>query len=237
MLGITHAELSATVLRCVGLPEVVRAPIDAFHSGRRAEARGAHPLARVLRLADWYANGLLLASGSESPVGPFEAALCHEAVGEKNPPCPDGDALRSEVFGLTAALGRLPAIEEARVLAPPHRKRDVPVWLARAATFSSFDPVAAALGSLADVHVSPALPSAAEAPNYRAVIIVAPGPDTPGYRAADVEQLHQGPTPPAILWLAGHADLPVSTDGGSNSPVCSRWPVSIARLAEFVAKL
>jgi CheY-like chemotaxis protein/HD-like signal output (HDOD) protein len=233
MLGVTHGELSAIVFRCVGLPELVREPIETFHAGRRAEVRGTHPLARALRLADWYANGLLLASGGESPVGPLDAESCAEVTGERNPPCPDGDALRAEVFGLTAALGRLSASEEAKLLAPPYPRQNARVWLARPASFSSFDPVAAALGSLGDVTASATLPSMEVVPNYRGLVIISDEASVATH-LAEAERLRAGPSKPGVLVLQPRSAQAMSLPATS-SPAAAYWPTPVGALAAFAA--
>jgi HD-like signal output (HDOD) protein len=63
MLGMTHDELSATILRALDLPQAIREPIEAMH----ADVESTQPLGRVLRLADSYANGMLLAARGNFP--------------------------------------------------------------------------------------------------------------------------------------------------------------------------
>ena len=65
MLGITQGELAAIILKKLGLPENIRFPIEQFHASPN---RTTHPptdrLARVLHLADLFANGIMMAAAS-----------------------------------------------------------------------------------------------------------------------------------------------------------------------------
>ena len=65
MLGVARGELISTIFRSMELPEKVRRPVEAFHDGSPGSLL-RDPLARVLMLADWYANGALLTSSPET---------------------------------------------------------------------------------------------------------------------------------------------------------------------------
>ena len=96
--------MSATILRHLGLPADILAPIEATHL---AMARGADPrdrTARILRLAEFYANGLLLASGGGAMVAPLTQVECRAACGQAEPARPDGVTLRAEILALTGML-------------------------------------------------------------------------------------------------------------------------------------
>ena len=94
LLGITCAELSKTIFRLMGLPDAIREPIEILH-GPSSE-QSSHPLARILWMAENYANGIFLASSPASTVSPLPQVLCHAVTGNPNPPLPNAERLRSE---------------------------------------------------------------------------------------------------------------------------------------------
>src|SRR5690606_32725593 len=109
MLGITHAELSRLVLKCLGMPAAIREPIEVLHSPSRSRAK--HPLARVLWIAENCANGAMLASSPRSRIAPISQATCKDATGKPDLEPPDMVELRAQVLCLTAMLSRLPPAE------------------------------------------------------------------------------------------------------------------------------
>jgi hypothetical protein len=176
MLGMAHAELVPIVLARIGLPETIRTPIVDFHNAVASAHAPAESLARVLSLAELYANGMLLASSTSAVVGPLTRAVCTKATGNAEPPCPEAEIVRAEVFSLTSMLARLSPKDDATLAAPLLDRRDVKVLLVRDGKLSSFDPLAAALRSLAEVHVSDRLPTAAEAKQFKAMIVATCSP-------------------------------------------------------------
>lgn len=236
VLGITHGELVLTILRCIGLPDPIRRPIEAFH-GRGGNGRDVRsPLSRVLRLADAYANGALLASAGTAPVAPLTRAECREATGQENPEFPESAALRGEIFGLTAMLARLSPADEVALMQPAYPAADVKVWLARDPSLSSFDPIAAALGSVAELVVSSELPTTAQLQEYAGLVVVAASTSTSRFTPHDINKALSGTSqsPPPVLWLIGRVD------GGAAalcSAIPSPWPLPLERLAAFVRGL
>ena len=234
MLGMTHGELVQTILRKLGLPDAIRTPIEEYHAGGLA-GRGGSPLVRLLRLADLYANGVLLASSAQAPVGPINRADAKAATNEDHPAVPDAMALRGEIFALTAMLARLSAREEAELMTAAYPKRSVRLWLARDPAFSNFDPIAAALDSMAETCVADRLPRQAELAGLQGVVVVARGTGATGFTASEIKECittESGSLP--TLWLAGRMEGSAPPDAAL-TPLL--WPVPIGRLAEFVQGL
>lgn len=236
MLGVAHGELVVTILRCLGLPDAIRAPIEAFHKAGVSGRGLTDARTRLLRAADLYANGLLLASSTQSPLMPLSKPECRAASGAEDPPAPDAPPLRSEILALTAMLARLTPRDEAELMAPLYPHKSVRVWLAREKTWSSFDPVAAALEALSDVTVQNRLPDPSEAAECAGIVVVSRTAGTAGFTGAEIARAAQRDNRSCpVLWLAGSVDGagPLGTAGLTPS----LWPVPLATLAEFVARL
>lgn len=238
MLGITERNLSQQILQCVGLPEPIRAPIDAFHQTAAGAGPGtAGRLVRVLRLSDAYANGLLLASDPSSPLAIPTRADCRNATGSECPDPPDGLTFRSGILALTSMLARLPAAEEARLTAPLFSTTKLKVWLARDPSLSTLDPIAAALGLLTDVRVEQRLPAGvADWAESEALVVCCRTTTSRGFGRSDIERSIQatGQQVP-LLWLVAHAEAEHGSEG--KTPRCltpMRWPVPLKLLADFV---
>lgn len=234
MLGMSHGELVVTILRCLGLPDAIREPIEAFHSLGGAGHAAADRATRRLRMADTYANGLLLASSTEAPILPLTRAECRSSTGNEQPPRPDGVPLRSEIFSLTAILGRLSSKDEAALIAPIYPHKDVRVWLTRESAFSSFDPVAAGVEWLSEVTVQDRYPTRAELADHRGIVIISRSTASSGRGVGEFAKLlaELSIAPTTVLWLVGRVDGPVS---GPVNPV--QWPIPISTLADFIVKL
>ncbi|HET6246582.1 MAG TPA: HDOD domain-containing protein [Tepidisphaeraceae bacterium] len=226
MLGMSRVEMLQTILKRLGLPDAIREPIHEYHT-RGITGRLNNPLARVLRLADLYANGLLLASSTDSPLMPLGRAECRAAVANENPDRPDGPVLRSEIFALTAMLARLSAKDEAALLSAG-QPRAIRVWLARDPCLSSFDPFEAAIGSQAQVTVRDALPSAQDAAAHDGLVVLARGTSAGQFSGP---QLSEAAQRLPCLWVVGRLDegVPPIT---SIAPIV--WPMPVSRLIDFV---
>ena len=230
MLGMTHGELVQTILRCLKLPDAIREPIEDHHR-TGVVGRPETALGRVLRLADLYANGVLLASSTHSPVAPLSRPECRAAAGAENPPRPDGLALRGEIFGLTAMLARLSPKEDAALMTPPYAHRPQRLCLVRDPSLSSFDPIEAALESMAELQVRNAMPSAEQLNGFEGVVVVARSTSAAGFTSHEVTAAAR--IRPA-LWLTGRVDEG-SVPPNSAAPIA--WPVPLNRLAEFVEQI
>ena len=235
VLGVTRGELITTIFRGMELPENVRRPVEAFHDPSASSAL-RDPLARVLLLAEWYANGALLASSPEAAaVSPVPKAIAKTILGDSDPPSPDPVQLRSEVYTLTAMLGRLSRAAEAELTTPLYRRTNVRVWVARDPALSSFDPVTAAVSSLAHhVDVQDRLPTPEEAARVAGIVVVARTAAVAGFTSIEIEAARNasaGSLP--VLWLVGTADSPAND--GDLRPV--RYPAPLDTIAGFVSAL
>ncbi|WP_428937597.1 HDOD domain-containing protein [Fontivita pretiosa] len=241
MLGVTHNDLVVIILRCMGLPDAVRAPIEALHSTTHAAAQRAHkPIDLILRIANLYANGLLLASASSSRVAPVTRADCRHCLGQTDPPRPDAARFRAEIVALTLVLARMSPAEQSQLAKPLYSPTTARIWLARHPSYSAFCPMQTALESLAHVDVQQRLPTPDElaAAQHDGVVIVAPSGSTPGFTASQVRQVTQslGDDTSRVLWLCGSTQpTPAPSEKPEPSPLC--WPIPLEALAQYVAHL
>jgi hypothetical protein len=157
-------------------------------------------------------------------------------VGEDHPTRPDADQLRNEIYTLTSLLARLAPKDDAALMAPAYPHRDVRVCLVRDHSLSSFDPVAAALQSLADVVVLDHLPGPAEWEDCRGLVVLSRSTSAAGLGAVDIQRSVGERLPSsAVLWLAGRIDSDRTPP--SSVPVATAWPLPLERLATFVKGL
>jgi len=217
MLGITQGELAAIILKKLGLPDNIRYPIDQFHASLN---RTTHPptdrLARVLHLADLFANGIMMAAAIGSPIAPVTKTMFRELFGKNDPTLPDVEAVRGQILALTSMIANLPAADQAKLMQPllkPTRKRALYI---RDPVFSAFDPMAAALNLLATVTTLAKLPDKIDLSAHDAVIVARPQapPDM------NVPILHINPDP--------------ETTPASNGVVTTVTSISLEKLSSFL---
>lgn len=187
MLGLTEAQISSNALKCLGIPETIREPIDQFHTSKSPGV--SHPLARVLWMAENYANGALLASGIHSQVAPLTQAFCQAVVGESHPPQPDAQELRSEVLSLTVSLARLSRSDEAKLTTPMFKSKQSTIWLARERSVSKFDPIETMLKSVANVRTCDRLPAAADFAEIQGLVVVVSTIPSANFPQLEIESL------------------------------------------------
>jgi two-component system, chemotaxis family, chemotaxis protein CheY len=250
VLGLTQSDLMTIILRCLGLPAAVRQPIEALRSSSDEQTgrveRG--DLSRILRMANVYANGLLLAADIASGIAPLRRAECEALLGNANPPALDNEKFRTEVFSLTLLMARLSRSEEAELAKPLLPRSDAKIWLAREPALSAFCPFAAALGAMASVDIHDRLPKADELANHRGLVVISAQQNTNNFTAADIQTAAAKLPEPnrQILWITGKleptppnksSDDVASTGSDSPAIAATRWPVSLDRLGEFVGKL
>ena len=234
MLGMARGELVQTIIQCFGLPDAIKDPIRAFHEGHGNPTGPAATFTRVLRLAELYANGLLLASSGRSHVAPIARAECKAAVGREDPKPPDVTTFRSEVLYTTGVLARLSDDEAKAVMQAPYESTPVRVCVVREHALSTLDPVTAALEAMADVKVVARL---SDLEPDAAAVVMAPSDLTAGFTAPEVgAAVPQGPGAgtaggPRLLWLVGRINGMVQR----GAPVVpQRWPIALDDLARFV---
>jgi hypothetical protein len=233
MLGMTHAQMLADINKCMSLPAALRDPIEAFHAA--GARRSGDPLARVLWMAENYANGATLASGPGAAVAPLSRPFCLAATGSENPARPDPQVLRCDVLSLTVALARLSPDEEGKLLVPMFPKRAARVWVARGGTMSDFDPVATALDAMAEVSVNNRLPIGREVDGVDGLVVLAPDAGAFGIPL----QGQQGAETTSVVPPGTGRKLPVlvltcNTGRAANDDDASRRRASIT-LAELAA--
>lgn len=232
MLGMNRAQLMAATIQSLRLPDAIRGPIEAFHGAVPSAPGSATRLLAALRLAEQYANGLLLASGVEATVAPIARSECKALFKDAEPARPAGEHFRAQIVGLTAVLARLPRDEEAQLLRPLYPKSAVRLMLVRDPTLTNFDPLQAALESLADVEVRNALPAQAGVKECQGLIVA--------FRNASALKLEDLAALQAVL-PGGPESLMVL--GGRIDPAAPasiamiQWPIAIERLVQWVDRL
>jgi CheY-like chemotaxis protein len=233
MLGMTRGELVQTIIGCFGLPEAIREPIRSFHEASPNPAAQGVALTRVLKVAELYANGLLLASSGRSPVAPLTKSECRAAMGREEPKAPDTVSFRSEVFYTTGVLARVSDDQAQAVMKPPYDRGAARLCLVREHSLSAFDPVASALSSLGEVTVVDRL-EAVTPGSFDGIVLTAPSDLTSGFTEPEVQKAAAAARPGdplPVLWLVGRINGMVQR-GAPVSP--RRWPVRLDDLAEFV---
>jgi CheY-like chemotaxis protein/HD-like signal output (HDOD) protein len=232
VLGMSQGELLQTIVDCLQLPNSISAPIREYHAKGSRSAAGT-PLTRILRAADLYANGMLLASSNQSPVRPITCVEAKGITGHENPPLLDRVAMRGEILALTATLSRFSEKQQREVMTAPYPKRPFRVWLACDPSLSTLDPVQASLELLADVTRRNTLPSARDVAEHEAIIVQARSTSESGFSVNEVKQAVARPNgePVPLLWLVGRVDSELR-----NAPAFT-WPIPLAKVAEFIASV
>jgi CheY-like chemotaxis protein/HD-like signal output (HDOD) protein len=235
MLGISRGELVQTIIGCIGLPEMIKEPIRCFHDGIGNPGAGTTPLTRVLRIAELYANGLLLASSGRSPVAPVSKAECKAALGREDPKPPDLTAFRSEVFYTTGVLARLSEDQARAVMTSPYERTKARLCVVRESGLSPFDPMLMALQSMTEVRATDRLPDVVNAGECQGLVVLSPSDLTAGFTAPEVQaaatKLGGGKGPVPVLWSVGRING-MAQQGAKVSPV--RWPLRLDDLYQFI---
>lgn len=232
--GIAYPELVERILTQLGLPAAIVTPVREY-ADRRPATRPAGRLAAALALADQYAHGLQLASSPRAAVGPIGVAEYRAARGggaDATPVEIDGESLRAGVSASTCLLARLSRAQEAELAKPLVAAAPVRVFYARHAALSAFDPLEAALRTLAAaVTVHDRLPLPAEADGYDLLVVAAPKAGIAGLAVTDAERaVAAAGDAKRLLYLTGAdaADVPVTT------AVVRRYPIPLVELGELV---
>jgi HD-like signal output (HDOD) protein/DNA-binding NarL/FixJ family response regulator len=228
MLGVTHNELVGVILNKLGLPRTIREPIDAMRS---ATLREKNPAARLLAMANVYANGLTLCESVQSSVAPIAKADCHATTGQNDPAGPDGAGFRGEIIAMTSVLARLSAAEERELNNPLIPPCDSRVWLIRDRTLSELDPIAALLSTVAQVKVVDHLPDKSEVEEIDRMVVLGQSAEAAGAGGAEVAKLQEHFAPESILWLTGDANAPPSP---SASLQPRPYPITLQEIQEFL---
>ncbi len=209
LLGMTHSDILRVILKCMGLPESIRNPIERLQTNSKT-ATGQPLVSRALAIAESYANGLLLASSESSLITPVTAKDWTALSGQSTLAIPDGKEIRSQVYCLTAILSRMNSAEQTLLIKSPHQKGTAVIWLARDKLFSDADPFAAALGEFATVEVHDRLPTPDQASGLSALAIEGRGRNRPGWSLPEIENSRKENTPLPVLWLTNESAEPPS---------------------------
>jgi hypothetical protein len=153
------------------------------------------------------------------------------ATGREDVSLASAASLRADVLAMTGALARFPDAHQAEATASPYVRRPIRVWLARDSALSPVDPVAAALGALAELTCEERLPTPREASEHSAVVVMARSSNTEHFTAAEVEHATLRPDGHRIplLWLVAHVD---------SAPMMIKplhWPVPLSAIAAFIS--
>lgn len=231
--GIPHHELSETVLTRLGLPPAITTPIREYAGGARTAAPSL--LARALELADGYAQGLMLASSPQAMVAPVTVAD-FRAV-SPNPLVIGGQSLRSEVLSSTSLLARLSGEDEVRLTRPHFPRRNLKLYYARHPGFSAFDPLGAALDSLAETTISEqASFQSAELDGFDGVFVSASRPGINPFPLDVLSTITRRPdrTIPVIC-LCGSLDLQMPPAASHVQII--RYPLTLSKMDELISCL
>jgi len=238
VFGIPHAELTTLVLSKLGLPPGICAPIREHHDllARPSAAAPREPAARILRIADHFSHGMMLASSPESLISVFTEAERKACLGTHEIVLNEED-LRSEAMLTTSLLARLNSEETGRLAQPMFPPSQTSICYVRHPALSAIDPIASALRLMSQTEVKDHLPkTAAELGDASALIITTPTSTAKGLALAEVEMFRKACGKPMlpVLYITNSIDesrlqLPGLTVTGH--------PLSLSRLAHFVESL
>jgi hypothetical protein len=231
MLGVTHGELAQLAFELMGLPDSIRRPIQTMHD--RASTTTRTRLGSAVRLADMYANGLLLSSSGRELIVAVTQAECRATTGQPHPAVPDGERFRAEMFALTTMLARLSPADEEKFTKPYYARTKHPVCLVRDPGLSRFDPITAAAMALADTTVMEKLPDRPMAGGL--LIVVTGAADASGFSAEAIAKVAD---PARTLWLTRRSDAAAANPPAlAEAPIQPvNMPVPIEALAAFIRK-
>jgi HD-like signal output (HDOD) protein len=231
VFGISHDEVTRRLFEKLDLPQEVSDPICRHAHGETSRNPGTlNCIEQMLRIAEHYANGLLLASSPCVTIAPVLLADCRAAhVGAG---LPQLDILRNDVLATTCALSRASADEEQEIFRPRRQPRPLRVWYARSRLFWHIDGIEALLGLLCKVDVHDALPGPShDGAALGAIVVAAPRADIAGFGLAEIKQSLAGASCP-VLWLLGQPGSPEeSTIPGVQIRHC---PLILQNLLSFV---
>jgi CheY-like chemotaxis protein len=231
MLGTSCRRLAISIIQEMGLPDAICAPIRAFLENKSAR-QGAPPLTEILRLAEYFANALCLHGSEDAGIAPIGRAECKAVLGNEKPTPLDGPQIRAEVLALIATLARLSPAQEKQLTDPGFKAQSTPIWLARDASFSPFDPIELFLSAIGPVDVHEKLPSAGEIKEHRGLVIVSR--TTSGqHNAGEIEKVMSSwpGGRPAMVWLVPDGEK----SQGESQVSWRKWPIRVAEIVGALA--
>jgi len=229
VFGMPYFELVTLVLGKLNLPSVIITPIaEVFaRSTNKDEARSG-PLARMLRIANVYAHGLMLAAGLDAPIVPISTSEYRSTFGDAPPPNLDPAMLRSEVLTTVNLLADLGGKEAAELCRPaispaPHK---ILYW--RHPSYCGLDPLATLLSFAGEVKIVTESP--ADVAGVDALVVAAPRHESPAQQQlACLIKLSPKTTP--TLFLSG---LPPQKNLANTSITCRQLPISLTDASMFL---
>ncbi len=187
-------------------------------------------MTKVLKLADAYANGLMLGSQRNGNLTTFTRAECKSVLGTENPTTPAADRFRGDILAQTLMLARLPRSAERELAAPSFPRAKTRALLIRDPALSAFDPITTFVQAIADVRVQDRLPSMPEAADFDSLIVLS---QTPGGANFSVDDLTKLSALKSCFWAVTKSD----GTAPANYPVRPRkCPLGAADLAAFVSR-
>jgi HD-like signal output (HDOD) protein len=233
MLGATKSELIRLLSQKIGLPDAVSVPIEQFH---RLSAQGKEEgLPLILRMADAYANGLLLASDTTSQVFAFEKTACRAIIGSAESATEDQAKFREEIRMLTIALANLTPSDEAQAITPLLPRRETPIWVATDQVMAAVNPIANAVAALAEATLQQRLPTEGDLPNHNGLIVVCRDAGQSGLGRTALDTWGSRPTAFPI-WLITNERLRAEQKIPNSQIKISGPGASLENLAAFIAK-
>lgn len=230
MFGATHYDLTALILERIRLPEKIAAPIRAFHDPSGGGAAGMSHMTKVLKLADAYANGLMLGSQKNCQLTAFTRDECKSAIGAENPSTIEADRFRADILAQTLMLARLSRSVERDLTAPVFPRAKMRVLLVRDPALSAFDPVSTFVQGIADVRVRERLPSMHEAAEVDCLVVLSSTTTSAGLFSVD--DLTELSALRPCFWAVSKIDGAVSACCPVQPRVC---PVRAVELVSFVS--
>jgi len=233
VFGIGHDEVTRRLFEKLDLPQAVSDPICRHAHWESVRSQGdVNRIEQTLRMAEYYANGLLLASSPCGTIAPVGLADCREAH------LPTSllqlDVLRNDVLATTCALSRASSDEERELFRAPPQTRPLRLWYARHRSFSQIDGIEALLGLLGQVEVRDHLPMRpGECAGVGAMVVAAPCGDVAGFAAADIKQSLAIAACPALLLLGQASGFKASALPGVQIRQC---PVILHEMLCFMEK-
>jgi len=229
VFGMPYYELVTLVLGKLNLPSVIVTPIaEVFaRSTNKEEGRGSGILARMLRIANVYAHGLMLAAGLDAPIVPISTTEYRSTFGDAPVPALDPAMLRSEVLMTVNLLAGLSAHEAAELCRPPisPAARKILYW--RHASYCGLDPLATLLSFAGEVTIVSQTPT--DVAGFDALIVAAPRHESPAQQQLSALTKLSSNAIPA-LFLSGLAPQSLA----ATRITCRQLPISLTDAATFL---
>ncbi|HEY8748899.1 MAG TPA: HDOD domain-containing protein [Tepidisphaeraceae bacterium] len=234
VLGLPYHELAVALLRKMGLPPMITVPIEEVleRSALGPQAGNGSILARALRMANMYANALMLPSGPDASITPFSISECRGVFEKGATPVLDDFILRSESLTMVNMLSGVTSREIPALCRPTIDKSDVRIWYSRHPGYADFDPLVAWLRMVGVVEVHAKLPAlASELDACDVVVLAAARQCNPLTLQQQISELLKATSIRAkpVIYLSGVDPQHISAGSFGSS---HKLPVQMPQLAE-----